>query len=129
MISKLFTQPVYKGLTTNIKRFFDLHEYQSKDLMRKFSIKVQRGSIATNPEMAYTVAKDLNTAGDLILKAQVHAGGRGKGTFLVNSGHLTSGLKGGVQILKTPEQVRDLTKQMIGYNLITHQTPKAGLKV
>jgi succinyl-CoA synthetase beta subunit len=81
MISKLFTQPVYKGLTTNIKRFFDLHEYQSKDLMRKFSIKVQRGNIATNPEMAYTVAKDLNTSGDLILKAQVHAGGRGKGTF------------------------------------------------
>ena len=44
-------------------------------------------------------------------------------------GHLTSGLKGGVQILQTPEEVRDLTKQMIGYNLITHQTTKDGLKV
>lgn len=52
----------------------------------------------------------------------MHAGGRGKGT-------LTSGMKGGVQILKTPEQVRDSTKNMIGYNLMTHQTTKKGLKV
>jgi succinyl-CoA synthetase beta subunit len=52
----------------------------------------------------------------------VHAGGRGKGT-------LSSGLKGGVQILKTPEQVKSFTKQMIGYNLVTHQTTKDGLKV
>lgn len=44
-------------------------------------------------------------------------------------GHLTSGLKGGVKILKTAEEVRDFTKQMIGYNLITHQTTKDGLKV
>jgi succinyl-CoA synthetase beta subunit len=52
----------------------------------------------------------------------VHAGGRGKG-------HLTSGLKGGVKICKTPEEVSNFTKQMIGYNLITHQTVKEGLKV
>lgn len=122
MISNFFRRPVYKGLTTNIKRFFDLHEYQSKDLMRKFNIKVQRGNIATNPDMAFTVARDLDADGDLILKAQVHAGGRGKGV-------LSSGLKGGVQILQTPEQVREMTKQMIGYNLVTHQTPKDGLKV
>ena len=80
MISKLWSRPIYKGLTTNVRRFFDLHEYQSKELMRKFNVKVQRGNIATNPEMAYTVARDLNVQnGDLILKAQVHAGGRGKG--------------------------------------------------
>ena len=96
MISKIFRKPIYTGLTTNIRRYFDLHEYQSKDLMRKFNIKVQRGNIATNPDMAYTVAKDLEADGNLILKAQVHAGGRGKGT-------LSSGLKGGVQMLKTPE--------------------------
>ena len=46
-----------------------------------------------------------------------------------NIGHLTSGLKGGVKILKTPEEVKNFTKQMIGYNLITHQTTKQGLKV
>jgi len=71
--------------------------------MRKFGVLVQRGDIATTPEQAYQVAKDLNvTTGDLILKAQVQAGGRGKGILLFYIGHLTSGLKGGVQILKTP---------------------------
>lgn len=64
--------------------------------MRKFGVLVQKGDIATTPEQAETVAKNLNVQdGILILKAQVQAGGRGKG-------HLTSGLKGGVQILKTP---------------------------
>ena len=112
-----------KPLTTTVRRFFDLHEYQSKDLMRKYGVLVQRGDIATTPQQAFTVAKELNvTEGDLILKAQVHAGGRGKGT-------LSSGLKGGVQILKTPEQVQSFTEKMIGYNLVTHQTPKDGLKV
>ena len=52
----------------------------------------------------------------------MQAGGRGKGK-------LTSGLKGGVQICKTPEEIADKTKQMIGYNLITHQTPPQGLLV
>lgn len=70
-----------QSLTLNVKRFFDLHEYQSKDLMRKYGVLVQRGAIATSAEEAYQVAKDLNVQnGDLILKAQVHAGGRGKGT-------------------------------------------------
>ena len=91
--------------------------------MRKYGVLVQRGDIATTPEQAEKVARDLNvTTGDLILKAQVHAGGRGKGT-------LSSGLKGGVQILKTPEQVKYFTNKMIGYNLVTHQTTKDGLKV
>ena len=68
--------------------------------MRRFGVLVQKGDIATTPDQAEQVAKDLNVKdGILILKAQVQAGGRGKG-------HLTSGLKGGVQILKTPEEVR-----------------------
>lgn len=75
-IKPLFGNP----LTTTVRRFFDLHEYQSKDLMRKFGVLVQRGNIATTPEQAFQVAKDLNVkGGDLILKAQVQAGGRGKG--------------------------------------------------
>jgi len=68
------------------------------------------------------VAKTLDPTGGLILKSQVHAGGRGKGT-------LSSGLKGGVKICKTPEEVEGFAKQMIGYNLVTAQTPKEGLKV
>ena len=82
MISKILSRSLNRGLTLNIKRYFDLHEYQSKDLMRKYNILVQRGNIATTPEEAKKVAQDLNVKdGDLILKAQVHAGGRGKGTF------------------------------------------------
>lgn len=81
--------------------------------MRKFGIRVQKGDIALTPEQARKVAEPLDPTGGLILKAQVHAGGRGKG-------HLTSGLKGGVKVLKTPQEVEHFTKQMIGYNLITH---------
>lgn len=86
MISRIISRGVNQGLTLNVKRFFDLHEYQSKDLMRKYGVLVQRGTTATTPEDAYKVAKDLNVKnGDLILKAQVHAGGRGKGTLVYNA--------------------------------------------
>jgi len=108
-----------KSFSAFIARNFHLHEYQSKDIMREFGITVQKGGIALTPEEAYNVSKPLNPAGGLIVKAQVHAGGRGKGK-------LTSGLKGGVQICKTPEEVANYTKQMIGYNLITKQTKAEG---
>ena len=87
--------------------------------MKDFGVTVQKGGIALTPEEAMNVSKPLNPKGGLIVKAQVHAGGRGKG-------HLTSGLKGGVQICKTPEEVANYTKQMIGYNLITKQTKTEG---
>lgn len=100
MFTKFFKPVFNKGLTLNVKRFFDLHEYQSKDVMRRFGVLVQKGDIATTPEQAEQVAQKLDVKdGILILKAQVQAGGRGKG-------HLTSGLKGGVQILKTPQEVK-----------------------
>lgn len=79
--------PVFKN-TKNLgyvsKRFFDLHEYQAKDVMRKFNIRVQKGEIALNPETAKTIAAKLDPSGGLILKAQVHAGGRGKGTRIAH---------------------------------------------
>jgi len=103
-----------------IFKFFDLHEYQSKIFLRNFGLRVQNGDLARNPAEAKQVASNLN--GELILKAQVHAGGRGKGV-------LTSGLKGGVKICKTIEELDNYTKNMIGYNLITAQTPKEGLPV
>lgn len=82
MFSKLI-KPLYnKGLTLNVKRFFDLHEYQSKDVMRRFGVLVQKGDIATTPEQAEQVAQQLNVKdGILVLKAQVQAGGRGKGIY------------------------------------------------
>ena len=85
MFSKLIKPVFNKGLTLNVKRFFDLHEYQSKDVMRKFGVLVQKGDIATTPEQAEQVAKNLDVkdGGILVLKAQVHAGGRGKGTLFI----------------------------------------------
>jgi succinyl-CoA synthetase beta subunit len=87
--------------------------------MREYGVTVQKGGLATSPEQAFEISKTLNPKGGLIVKAQVHAGGRGKG-------HLTSGLQGGVQICKTPEEVAKFTKQMLGYNLITKQTKAEG---
>jgi succinyl-CoA synthetase beta subunit len=71
--------------------------------MGKYGINVQKGELAKTPEEAESIAKTLSNKGGLILKAQVKAGGRGKGK-------LTSGLQGGVQICKTPEEIRDKTK-------------------
>lgn len=100
-------------------RRFHLHEYQSKQIMADFGVTVQKGGLALSAEEAKEVSNKLNPKGGLIVKAQVHAGGRGKG-------HLTSGLQGGVQICKTPDEVAKYTKQMLGYNLITKQTKAEG---
>jgi succinyl-CoA synthetase beta subunit len=91
------------SLQNKLVKNFDLHEYQSKDLMRKFNVRVQKGDIALNAADAGKIAATLDPTGGLILKAQVHAGGRGKGT-------LSSGLKGGVKICKTPQEVEQYTK-------------------
>lgn len=90
--------------------------------MGQFGINVQKGALARSADEALTVAKSLDNTRGLVVKAQVQAGGRGKG-------HLTSGLKGGVHVLKTAEEIAEKTKGMIGYNLITHQTTAAGLPV
>ena len=107
-------------LRKSLMKFFDLHEYQSKEIFRKNGLNVQGGALATSPEEAFKIAKNLT--GDLIIKAQVHAGGRGKG-------RLTSGLQGGVKFCNNAEEVKNYADQMINYNLITHQTPKEGLLV
>eukprot|EP00357_Protocruzia_adherens_P017509 CAMPEP_0115008226 /NCGR_PEP_ID=MMETSP0216-20121206/21765_1 /TAXON_ID=223996 /ORGANISM="Protocruzia adherens, Strain Boccale" /LENGTH=431 /DNA_ID=CAMNT_0002375551 /DNA_START=43 /DNA_END=1338 /DNA_ORIENTATION=- len=104
------------------KRFFDLHEYESKVIMREAGLNVQKGDLASTPEEAFKVSNSLDMSGGLVLKSQVHAGGRGKG-------HLTSGMQGGVKLCDTAEQVQDLSSKMIGFNLITHQTTKEGLTV
>lgn len=112
------TQP----LLSTPRRFFDLHEFHSKKLMAQFNINVQKGALARTPDEAFEIAKTLSNKGGLVVKAQVQAGGRGKG-------HLTSGMKGGVHVVQTPEIIKEKTTGMIGYNLITKQTPAAGLPV
>ncbi|XP_069499890.1 succinate--CoA ligase [GDP-forming] subunit beta, mitochondrial isoform X2 [Ambystoma mexicanum] len=103
------------------RRWLNLQEYQSKKLMADHGVTVQRFFVADNPNEALEAAKRLK-AREIVLKAQILAGGRGKGTF-------TSGLKGGVHLTKNPDDIGPLTKQMIGYNLTTKQTPQEGVKV
>ncbi|GAB5568213.1 succinate--CoA ligase [GDP-forming] subunit beta [Prionailurus iriomotensis] len=103
------------------RRWLNLQEYQSKKLMSDNGVKVQRFFVADSANEALEAAKRLN-AKEIVLKAQILAGGRGKGVF-------SSGLKGGVHLTKDPQVVGQLAKQMIGYNLATKQTPKEGVKV
>jgi succinyl-CoA synthetase beta subunit len=104
------------------KRFLNLHEYQSKDLMESHGVIVQRGRMASTPKDAAAVATSIlqeNAKAELILKAQIHAGGRGKGTF-------SNGFKGGVKVLATPAQVSETAAKMLGAKLVTKQTGAAG---
>uniref|UniRef100_A0A8C8YML7 Succinate--CoA ligase [ADP-forming] subunit beta, mitochondrial n=1 Tax=Prolemur simus TaxID=1328070 RepID=A0A8C8YML7_PROSS len=103
------------------RRWLNLQEYQSKKLMSDNGVRVQRFFVADTADEALEAAKRLN-AKEIVLKAQILAGGRGKGVF-------NSGLKGGVHLTKDPNVVGQLAKQMIGYNLATKQTPKEGVKV
>uniref|UniRef100_A0A8C2U3E0 Succinate--CoA ligase [GDP-forming] subunit beta, mitochondrial n=1 Tax=Coturnix japonica TaxID=93934 RepID=A0A8C2U3E0_COTJA len=103
------------------RRWLNLQEYQSKKLMADHGVTVQRFFVADSADDALEAAQRLK-AKEIVLKAQILAGGRGKGTF-------NSGLKGGVHLTKDPKTVEQLAKQMIGYNLSTKQTPKDGVKV
>jgi succinyl-CoA synthetase beta subunit len=96
----------------------NIHEYQAKELMTKFGVANPPGGVASSAEEAVKVAHSLNTK-DLVVKAQIHAGGRGKGTF-------TNGFKGGVKLCTTPEEVGELAGKMIGQTLVTAQTGEAG---
>ncbi|HEX3604181.1 MAG TPA: ADP-forming succinate--CoA ligase subunit beta [Steroidobacteraceae bacterium] len=92
----------------------NLHEYQSKELFAQYAIPIPRGQVADSPEAAEAAAKDLG--GSLwVVKAQVHAGGRGKA--------------GGVKVVKDLQAVRAAAKAMLGTTLVTHQTGAEGLPV
>ena len=96
----------------------NLHEYQGKEILNSFGVTIQRGIVASNPEDAVIAAKRLsNDTGTswFVIKAQVHAGGRGKG--------------GGIKIAKNIDEVREISSQIIGMNLVTPQTSASGKKV
>ena len=91
-----------------------IHEYQAKSVLARFGVPVPRGEVAISPAEAGDIARRLG--GDLaVVKAQIHAGGRGKG--------------GGVKIARSPGEAEQLAKQMLGMTLITHQTGPDGKKV
>jgi len=106
------------------KRMLNLQEYQSKSLMKDYDVNVQQFHIVDKPSDALNAATHLmeTCAKELVIKAMILAGGRGKGTF-------DSGLKGGVHLTKDPSKVPELCESMIGYRLKTKQTPPEGVKV
>lgn len=139
----------------------NVHEYQARELLQKFGVATTRGKVASTPDEAEQIARELgdvagpdsggqllqpsgatsekdtkrrswatqpvDTTGcppgakrvELVVKAQIHAGGRGKGTF-------TNGFKGGVHLCKSPAEAREIAAKMLGQTLVTHQTGAAG---
>lgn len=96
----------------------NIHEYQGKEILSKYGVRVQRGIVANNPVEAVAAAKQLTAETGTswyVIKAQIHAGGRGKG--------------GGVKLAKNLEQVTEISEQIIGMQLITPQTPPEGKTV
>ena len=107
----------------------NIHEYQAKELLQKFGVATPRGKVASTPDEAEQIARELGhldlatgrvrPIGGLVVKAQIHAGGRGKGTF-------TNGFNGGVHLCKLPAEARELASKMLGQTLVTHQTGSEG---
>ncbi|MEH6536546.1 MAG: ADP-forming succinate--CoA ligase subunit beta [Psychroserpens sp.] len=96
----------------------DLHEYQGKELLNSFGVRIQRGIVAQNADEAVAAAKKLTEdtgTGWHVIKAQVHAGGRGKG--------------GGVKLAKSLDEVKTIAGQIIGMDLVTPQTSAEGKRV
>jgi succinyl-CoA synthetase beta subunit len=96
----------------------NIHEYQAKELLQKFDVATTRGKVASTPDEAEQIARELGDV-DVVVKAQIHAGGRGKGVF-------KNGFKSGVHVRKTPEEVGQVAAKMLGQILVTHQTGPAG---
>ena len=103
----------------SLKRNMKLHEHQAKDILRSYGVPVQEGTIAFSVEEAVNAARNLypNPTGKewFVVKAQIHAGGRGKG--------------GGVKLAKSLQEVEEKAGQILGMQLITHQTGPEGKKV
>ena len=90
-----------------------IHEYQAKKILKEYGIPIPEGDIANTPEEAMEIAKKIGKK--VVIKAQIHAGGRGKG--------------GGIKTASSPEEAAKAAREIIGMNLVTHQTGPKGIKV
>jgi len=90
-----------------------IHEYQAKSILSQYGVRIPKGEVAETEDKAYEIAKEIGPR--VVVKAQIHAGGRGKG--------------GGVKLANTPEEARDRAREIIGMNLVTHQTGPEGKRV
>ncbi|KAK3103713.1 hypothetical protein FSP39_021251 [Pinctada imbricata] len=116
----VFLQKV-PAVGARFRRNLHLQEYQSKKLMTDYGVAVQKFVVCDSPEDAKHATDHLKVD-EYVIKAQILAGGRGKGTF-------SNGFKGGVHLTKDPSKVENLVDSMLGNNLITKQTGKNGVKV
>jgi succinyl-CoA synthetase beta subunit len=103
----------------------NIHEYQAKEILKKFGVAIQRGIVADTPDKALAAAKELQIETGtkwFVVKSQIHAGGRGKGTINETGSR-------GVVLAKGIDKVFDTAKAILGGTLVTHQTGPAGKKV
>jgi succinyl-CoA synthetase beta subunit len=91
----------------------NVHEYQAKEVLRAYGVKIAEGRVATTPEETEQAAREIG--GTVVVKAQIHAGGRGKG--------------GGIKLVSSPEEARAAAEAMLGMKLVTPQTGPAGRQV
>ncbi|KNC83608.1 succinyl-CoA ligase [GDP-forming] subunit beta, mitochondrial [Sphaeroforma arctica JP610] len=109
------------ALGTMHVRNLNLHEYQSQNLMKDWGVSVPKSVVVENVDDVLNACKQIGTP-KMVIKTQVHAGGRGKGT-------LSSGLQGGVHVIDSADRAQELAKQMLGYKLKTKQTQGDGVMV
>lgn len=100
----------------------NIHEYQAKDLFTLFNIPCTRGYSAKTGDQIEAALGNFSSGEQIVVKAQIHAGGRGKGTF-------TDGFKGGVHVVTSKDEAREIARKMLGNTLVTHQTGPSGRKV
>ncbi|CAF1086427.1 unnamed protein product [Rotaria sordida] len=112
-----------KSILTVQKRFYLLlHEYVSMGLLEEAGIRVPKYRIAKTADESYQIASSQELGHDLVIKAQILAGGRGRGTF-------DSGLKGGVKMVFSPDEAKQVASKMLGHRLYTKQTGREGKPV
>jgi succinyl-CoA synthetase beta subunit len=88
-----------------------IHEYQAKEILKGYGVPVPKGRMAETPEEARKIAEEIG-AKTIVVKAQIHAGGRGKG--------------GGVKVVNSPEEAEKAARSILGMTLVTHQTGPGG---
>ncbi len=103
----------------------NIHEYQGKEILKRYGVRVQEGIVAESPEKAVEAAKQIMTQSGqkfVVVKSQIHAGGRGKGQIVGSE-------QRGVALAKSADSVRDIAKNLLGNVLVTHQTGPEGKRV
>ncbi len=103
----------------------NIHEYQGKEILKRYGVRVQEGIVAESPEKAVEAAKQIMTQSGqkfVVVKSQIHAGGRGKGKIVGSE-------QRGVALAKSADSVRDIAKNLLGNVLVTHQTGPEGKRV